>query len=134
MTHLDDVGKLVLRLTLGILILLHGISKLVGGIGGIEAMLSANGLPPFIAWGVYIGEILAPLLLIVGIYTRPAAIVVAINMVFALALAHTSEIFSLSRSGGWAIELQAMFLFTAVAIALLGAGSYSVAGKAGRYN
>ena len=134
MTHLDDAGKLVLRLTIGILILLHGIGKLFGGIGGIEAMLAANGLPAMLAWSVYIGEILAPLLLIVGIYTRPAALVVAINMLFAIGLAHSGEILALTRTVAWAIELQALFLFDAVAEAFLGAGSHSVAGKGARFN
>jgi putative oxidoreductase len=44
------------------------------------------------------------------------------------------QIFSLSPEGGWAIELQALFLVVAVAIALLGAGRYSVGGGAGRWN
>lgn len=130
----DDLGKLVLRLTVGVLVLLHGIAKLMNGIGGIEAMLTANGWPAFFAWGVYVGEVLAPVLLILGIYTRPAALLVAINMVVAIALAHSSQIAALSKSGGWAIELQAMFLFSAIALIFLGAGRYCLGGKGGRYN
>ncbi len=41
----DDIGKLVLRLTLGGLILLHGISKVKNGVEGIAGMLQAQGLP-----------------------------------------------------------------------------------------
>jgi putative oxidoreductase len=83
---------------------------------------------------VYVGEILAPILLIVGVWTRAAAVVVAINMLFAVLLAHRGELFSLGDQGGYALELQAMFLFTAIAIALLGAGRYSIGGVAGRWN
>jgi putative oxidoreductase len=36
------------------------------------------------------------------------------------------DVASLSRTGGWAIELQAFFLFTAVAVALLGPGRYAI--------
>jgi len=134
MSSMDDAGKLVLRLTVGILILLHGIAKLLNGIGPIEGMLVARGMPAFVAWGAYIGEVLAPLLLIIGIYTRAAAIIVMVNMVVAIALAHSAELFQLGKTGGWALELQGMFLFGALAIVLLGAGRYSVAGKTGVMN
>lgn len=130
----DDLGKLVLRLTLGILVLLHGISKLTNGIGGIENMLTSNGWPAFIAWGAYLGEVVGPILLILGFYTRPAALLVLINMVAAIALAHSSQLFTLGKSGGWSLELQGMFLFGALAVILLGAGHYSLGGKGGRYN
>lgn len=134
MSSLDDAGKLVLRLTVGILVLMHGIAKLLNGIGPIEGMLVARGMPAFFAWGAYIGEVLAPLLLIIGIYTRAAAGIVVFNMIVAIALAHSAELFQLNKMGGWALELQGMFLFGALAIVLLGAGRYSVAGKTGAMN
>jgi len=129
-----DTGRLILRLALGVLILLHGIAKLMGGVAGIVGMVEKAGLPGAVGYLVYIGEVLAPLLLIVGFWTRAAAAVIAINMLFAIGLAHTAQLFELSKTGGWAIELQAMYLFTAIAIALLGAGRYSVGGEAGRWN
>jgi len=129
-----DTGRLILRLALGVLILLHGIAKLMGGVAGIVGMVEKAGLPGAVGYLVYIGEVLAPLLLIVGFWTRAAATIIAINMLFAIGLAHTSQLFELSKTGGWAIELQAMYLFTAIAIALLGAGRYSVGGEAGRWN
>jgi putative oxidoreductase len=129
-----DAGRLVLRLTVGILVLLHGIAKLSGPLDPIVGMLGKIGLPAALAYGVYIGEILAPILLIVGVWTRAAAVVVAINMVFAVLLAHRSQLFSLGGQGGYALELQALFLFSALAIALLGAGRYSVGGRYGPMN
>jgi putative oxidoreductase len=134
MSSMDDAGKLVLRLTVGILVLMHGIAKLLNGIGPIEGMLVARGMPAFVAWGAYIGEVLAPLLLIIGIYTRAAAAIVMVNMIVAIALAHSAEFFQLGKTGGWSLELQGMFLFGALAIVLLGAGRYSVAGKTGVMN
>ena len=122
----DDAGKLLLRLTLGVLFLLHGIAKITGGIGGIEKMVTAAGLPGFFAYGVFIGEVLAPILLILGFYSRVSAIVIAINMVVAIALAHAKDIFVLGPQGGWALELQGMFLFTAIALALTGPGRFSI--------
>jgi putative oxidoreductase len=130
----DDTGKLILRLALGILILLHGISKLSTGVGGIAGMLTGHGLPGALAYLVYIGEIVAPVLMIVGIYTRPAAWITVVNMLVAIWLVHLKDIGSLGKSGGWALELQGMFLFAALALAFLGAGRFSVAGTGGRYN
>ena len=134
MTRNDDAGKLILRLAVGILILLHGISKLSTGTGGIAGMLTSHGLPAGVAYLVYVGEILAPVLMIIGVLTRPAAVVVVINMLFALFLAHSSQFFTLGKTGGWSLELQGMFLFGALAVAFLGAGRFSVGGIAGKYN
>ena len=122
----DGLGKLILRVGLGALILLHGIAKMRGGVGGIAGMVSAAGLPEIVAYGVYVGEVIAPVLVILGWYARIGAAVIAINMVFAMALAHRAEIFALSSTGGWAVELQGMFLFTALAIALIGPGRFAI--------
>ena len=130
----SDLGKLVLRLSLGILMLLHGIAKITGGAGFAVGLMGKYGLPPALGYLVYVGEVLAPLLLIVGLWTRPAALVVAINMVVAVVLVHMGELGSLSRTGGWALELQGMFFFTALAVALLGAGRISLGGAGGRFN
>lgn len=129
-----DAAKLLLRILLAGTLLFHGVGKLIGGVEPIAGMLSAHGLPPVLAYGAYIGEVIAPLFLLVGLYTRAAALVVAINMLFALGLAHTDQFFTLAKTGGWALELQAFFLFTALAIALLGAGRYSIGGLLGRWN
>ncbi|WP_312480171.1 DoxX family protein [Stutzerimonas nitrititolerans] len=130
----DDMGKLVLRLSVGMLMLLHGIFKLQNGVGGIAGMLGSQDLPGFLAYGVYLGEVVGPVLVIIGLYTRVGAVLIIGNMLVALALAHSQELFSLGSMGGWALELQGMFLFGAVAIALLGAGKFSVGGVSGRYN
>lgn len=123
---MNDLGKLVLRLTLGILVLLHGLAKISGGVAGIEGMVQGVGLPPFFAWGVYLGEVLGPLLLIVGFYARAGAGLIALNMVFAILLAHRGELGSLTAQGGWALELQGMYLFSAIAVVLMGPGRISV--------
>ena len=130
----EDAGKLLLRLAVGVLIFLHVVPKLAGGVEGIAGMLAQKGLPGVLAYGVYIGEGLAPLLMILGLWTRPAALVVALNMLFAIGLAHMGELFTLGKQGGWALELQGMFLFGALAVALLGAGRMSAGGIHGRWN
>lgn len=118
----DDIGKLIIRVSLGVLILLHGIAKLMNGVGQIEQMAQGAGLPGFIAYGAYLGEVVGPLLLIFGFYGRVGAGLIAVNMVFAIALAHAHEVFQLGEQGGWQLELQGIFLFTAVGLALTGVG------------
>ncbi len=130
----DAAGKLLLRITLGVLILLHGVAKLASGPGFIVGLLAKTGLPGELGYLVYVGEILAPLLLVVGLWTRAAALVVALNMIAAILLVHTADFFSIGKSGGWALELQGAYLLMALAIALLGAGRWSLGGSQGRWN
>lgn len=125
----DDTGKLILRLSLGILVLMHGLMKLSGGVGGISGMLSSHGLPGFLAYFVYVGEVIGPLLVILGIYSRLGALFIFLNMIVAILLAHAGQLFSTNQQGGWALELQGMYLAGAVALALLGPGRYSVNGR-----
>lgn len=130
----SDTAKLLLRLALGLLILLHGISKLRGGPGFILDVVEKAGLPHPFGYLVYVGEVLAPLLVILGLWTRAAALVIAINMVVAILLVHTGQLLQLSPEGGWALELQGLYLAVPIAIALLGAGRYSIGGAGGRWN
>lgn len=109
----------ILRITLAVLMLIHGLSKLQGGITGIEGMLSSAGLPTFLAYGVYIGEVVAPALMLLNIAVVPSALVMAFNMVVALGLAHLSQVFTIGKSGGWALELQACFVVTSIAVAMM---------------
>ncbi len=116
-----DLGLLVIRISIGFLMLLHGINKLQG-IGPIEGMLKAKGLPSFFAYGVYIGEIVAPLLIIVGYRTRLASLLFSINVGVATYLAHAKDIFSINKFGGWEIELLGLYFFGAIALILMGGG------------
>jgi len=134
MQNADDLGKLLLRLVLGILILLHGVAKILDGPAFIISSVTAAGLPAQLAYLVYVGEVLAPILLIVGIWSRPAALVIAGNMAFAFFLVHMKQLASLNDQGGWALELQGMFLVTALALVFLGAGRFSVGGRGGKWN
>ncbi|QIL20012.1 DoxX family protein [Thermomonas sp. HDW16] len=125
-TTMDDLAKLVLRVALGLLILLHGIAKLRHGLGPIEQMVVTHGMPSFLAYGVLVGEVLAPIMLLLGVYARIGAALIAINMLFAFALVHMGQLGQLNDQGGWALELQGMYLVTALAITLLGPGRYAI--------
>jgi len=124
----NALGKLILRLTVGILLLLHGIAKIMnpGTVDFIGGSLAGSGLPSFLAYGVYIGEVIAPLMIILGIFCRYGAIIVVINMVFAIFLMHSGELFALTDHGGWRLELQGFYLFGALAIVFLGSGRQAI--------
>lgn len=121
-----DIGLLGLRLSFGIMLLIHGISKLIYGVGWLKEMLEKMGFPAFLSYGVIIGEVIAPLMLIFGYKTRFAAAIIAFNMVVAIAMVHSGDIFSLSATGGWSIELPALYLFGGLALVFTGAGMYSI--------
>ena len=84
-----DAALLILRVVLGLLMLLHGVNKLPPPPPEfLTTALSARGLPSVLAYGVYLGEIVGPILIIVGIWTRLGALLIVGNMVVAVLLAH----------------------------------------------
>ncbi len=121
-----DLGVLVLRISIGLLMLFHGIGKLMGGLVFIQGMLEAKGIPSFIAYGVLVGEVLAPAAILIGFRTRIAALIYAFNLVVAILLVHTGQFFTLSEQGGWALELIGLYLFGAITLFFTGAGKYAV--------
>ncbi len=124
----EDTGRLILRLSVAGLMLFHGIAKIMhpGSLDFIGGMLSGFGLPAILAYGVYIGEVVAPLMVIVGWKTRIGGLIMAVNMLFAIVLAHTGDLFSLSEHGGWMIELQMFYLLSALAVMFLGSGRLAI--------
>lgn len=121
-----DAGRLLLRLTFGILVIFHGVAKISHGTQWISELLESKGLPGFIAWGVFAGEIIAPALIILGYMTRPAALIYAINILIATLLAGMDKFFTLTKVGAWGLETEALFFFGAVCIMLIGPGRYSI--------
>lgn len=127
----SDLGKVILRVTVGTLMLFHGFSKLQHGYGFVSGLLVKARLPAWLSHGILIGELLAPLFMVIGIYTRPAAFIQVCCMAMAIYLVHTRELFSLSQHGGYALELQALYLFGSLAVFFFGAGRYSASHGSG---
>lgn len=122
----NDLGLLILRVSVAFLMLMHGMAKVVYGIDPIMQMVLAKGLPSFVAYGVYVGEVIAPLFMIVGFRARLAAAVFAFNCVVAASLAHAGDILSMGDTGGWAVELLGLYFFGAVAVIFTGAGKHAL--------
>jgi putative oxidoreductase len=89
--------------------------------------LGAHHLPAWLAYGVYVAEVVVPILLIVGFLTRPAALVIAFEMTMAMFLILGPKTFTIDRqTGALGGELQFLYLFSALAIAFLGSGRFAV--------
>lgn len=123
----EDLGKLILRLSIGFLMLFHGYKKAIYGIDGIKYLVTNAGLPEFLAYGVYVGEIIIPIFIIIGFYTRVSSFIYASTMVFAILLAHSSHIFDISeKTGGLIIELPLLYMLCAIVLIFIGGGKLSL--------
>lgn len=121
-----DIAKLILRLSVGIMILFHGFEKIINGVSGVKQLTASAGLPEFLAYGVYIGEVVVPILIILGLYARVASVVLAFNMLVAIFLAYGGSLFVLGKHGAPLIELPFLYLVMSILIFLLGSGKYAV--------
>lgn len=125
-TDHPDLARLLLRLVFGGLMLFHGVFKITHGVGWIKPMLVAHNMPTVLAYGAYIGEVIAPLLIIAGLFTRIAGLIYAINLVFAFVLVVSGELYKTTNVGAWALETEALYFFGGIIIMLLGAGKFSL--------
>ncbi len=124
-----NLGLLILRLSVAGLMLPHGIAKLFKGVGHIKGLFNEMGMPEFFAYSVYLGEVIVPILIIIGFRTRLASIFFAITCIVAMLLAHSDQLFSLGKGGGWSQELLGLFLFGSIALFFTGAGKYALSTK-----
>ncbi|WPO77771.1 DoxX family protein [Flavobacterium sp. KACC 22761] len=115
-----DLGLLVLRISVGGLMLFHGVAKLLHGISFLVENMGT------FAYAVYIGEVLAPLLILLGWRARIGAVIFAINCIVAIAVAHSQDMFSISDHGGYANELLMLYLLGSIALFFTGAGKFAV--------
>jgi putative oxidoreductase len=128
----EDFGKLVLRVTVGGLLLFHGMHKLLNGIEPIQAMVTAHNIPAVVAYGVYLGEIVGPAMIVLGVFSRIGGALIVANMIMAVVLAGMGRLTAFNPMGGYALELEAFYLLGGLSVMLLGAGRYSIGG--GRWN
>ncbi len=124
-----DLGLLLIRIVIGFTMLLHGIYKIIHGLDYIKSVVSDHGLPIFLSYGIYIGEVIAPLLIIIGFRTRLASLVLALTCILIVLFAHVHEVFSLNAHGGLAIELVCIYLFVSLGLFFTGGGKMSVSTK-----
>jgi putative oxidoreductase len=123
----DDFGKLLVRIALGLVLLPHGIWKVTNGIGFVAQSLASMQLPAALGYGVYVAEVVAPVLLIVGLWTRFAAAIVAFDMFMAFVLVLHPRMFAVKpQGGGLVVEVEAMFFLIALGLVFMGGGRYAI--------
>lgn len=123
---IDDIAKLILRLSVGVMVLFHGVDKIINGIGGVKQLSVSAGLPEFLAYGVYVGEVIVPILILLGAYARVASLVLAFNMSVAIFLAYGSSFFALGKHGAPVFELPFLYLVMSLIIFVFGSGKYAL--------
>ena len=116
-----DLGLVVLRVVAGLSLALgHGLGKVPPSAGFVE-MVGGLGFPApgLFAWGATAAELGGGLLLALGLLTRPAGALIAVNMLVVTLLAHAGDPFG-DR------EMGLLYGVIALAFAVLGAGRYSL--------
>ena len=130
----DDASALVARLALGIVILPHGLQKLLGMFGGagftatVDYFVS-SGLPAFLAVLIIIGEAFGALGLIIGFLSRLAALGITIIMLGAILTVHIKFGFFMNWAGtqaGEGFEFHILAIGLALVVLLKGGGLWSV--------
>lgn len=106
--------------------LFHGIHKLIHGHDFIRKSLEDSGLPQWLWLGVPVGEVLAPVLILLGVGVRLSSALVAFTMLVSIYLAFGMSAFQLTPTGGLKTELNLLFLFASLALVFLGGGRYAV--------
>ncbi|MDD2651804.1 MAG: DoxX family protein [Sulfurimonas sp.] len=126
---MQDITKLFLRLAVGIMMLFHGLHKIIHGIGGVRELTLAAGLPEFVAYGVYVGEVVVPIFILLGAYARAASLILALNMAMVIFLAYGNSLFALGKHGAPVFELPFLYLILSLMIFVFGSGKYALNGK-----
>lgn len=133
-TFSDDLGKFLLRLFLVVAIFPHGLQKIVGVFGGNGLSASWNyftevlGISPTWTVVALLVEIVAPVLLILGVFTRVAAVFLAVFMAVAMQY-HMDYGYFINWSGlqsGEGVEFHVLFIGVAIALVFLGGGRFSL--------
>lgn len=111
-----------LRILLGIVFIAHGFPKLFKKFSETKAFFASLGLRPAVLWTLWIGilEFVGGIFLIIGLFVQPIALLLAINMFFAIVLVARRKGFV----GGWEFEI--CLLFIALALFIMGAGAFAI--------
>lgn len=132
-SNLIDLALFILRLAVGVVFIGHGLQKAFGmfggaGIEGLSQMLESLGvMPPVLwAWVTAIGELAGGTLLILGIFPRLSALVIAMIMTAAIVLVHWKNGYFASNGG---FEYPLLILMCCISVILAGGGKYSVFNK-----
>ena len=124
------IGWPLVRIVAGTLLALHGWSKLDHGMVTFGNHLETMGVPvpQLAAWVSMVVELGGGVLLAVGLLTRPAALLLTLNMLCALYFAHNGEIHLLATPDADRIGYPLLLGTISAAALFRGAGPVSLDG------
>jgi putative oxidoreductase len=126
-TRLAPYGALLLRVSMGVLFLLHGLylKVFVFGMAGAGKYFVSLGLPDWFAWVVVLYETIGGLALILGVYTRWVAIFLSVHLLFAAYIGHGANGWMFTAKGG-GYEFPVFWAIACFALALIGSGAHAL--------
>jgi putative oxidoreductase len=128
MKNNQEVGALILRITLGITFLIHGLTKFQGGIENIAGWFQNIGLPPVLAYVVATIELAGGMALVLGIATRYVSVLFVLIMLGAVVKVKLSAGF-LGNGQGAGYELDVILMAAAIYLTLNGSQLLSLDSK-----
>jgi putative oxidoreductase len=126
-------GALLLRVSMGLLFLLHGLYLKVylAGMVGVGKYFASMGLPDWFAWVVMLYETVGGLALILGVYSRWVSVFLGVHLLFAAYLGHGTHGWIFTAKGG-GYEYPLFWAIGCFTLALLGSGAYALRSDTGR--
>jgi putative oxidoreductase len=128
----SDLAYLFVRVTVGLMIFWHGWVKVtVMSHAGLVGYFGKLGLEPAGLWAylVPLNETVGALLIVVGLFTRPAAVIMIIEFIVLILVVHVPRGYGMAVNG---VEFPLMWILMLVAIALRGGGPFSIDRKIGK--
>jgi putative oxidoreductase len=125
--RLAPYGALLLRVSIGLLFLLHGLylKAFVFGMAGTGKYFVSLGLPVWFAWVVMLYETIGGLALILGVYARLVAVLLGVHLLFAAYLGHGAHGWLFTAKGG-GYEYPVFWAVACFALALIGSGAFAL--------
>jgi putative oxidoreductase len=130
---LAPYGALLLRVTMGVLFMLHGfyLKYVVFTMAGASKYFASLGLPEWFAWVVMLYETIGGLALIFGVYARWVALLLGIHLLFVAYLGHWANGWVFTNKGG-GYEYPLFWAIACFALTLVGDGAHALRGVRGR--
>ena len=131
-TLTSDIAYLLVRVTAGAFVFVHGWTKAAAMThAGLTGYFAKLGLEPAGLWAYYIpfNETIIALLVVIGLWTRPAALLLVIEFIVLILVVHVPRGYGMAVNG---VEFPLFWLMVLIAVLLRGGGPWSVDRKIGK--